>query len=212
MLGLRESRIYAAGESNETTDQLVLRTASLRAGTPYALRYHESALTHTLAVDYAQHAQLRAQQRREMVALRAGARTDVESRGFGGCLRALRVNGELIDMAALVREAALHANGSGEANGTRAVGVRLGCPHVATCASLRARFCAAGRVCRDSWKGPLCSCKSGAGRRRVEKKRCGRAATRTRRVALCFASGSSLNWALTAVRLAVGCQCGALPL
>jgi hypothetical protein len=37
-----------------------------------------------------------------------------------------------------------------------------GCSQLATCALLSSEFCAKGMVCRDLWKGAVCSCPEGA--------------------------------------------------
>jgi hypothetical protein len=39
--------------------------------------------------------------------------------------------------------------------------ISLGCSYLATCANLGPAYCPAGMVCKDLWKGAVCSCPDG---------------------------------------------------
>lgn len=153
---------------NPSTSTLQLDHLKLNSGVPYLAEFHVDPYVSSFSLDYTDHASsIRYNTPLDLVnptSIVVGS-TNGNPDGFGGCMKILRLNNAYVNLTDFPADSmAIENNMIQESSGGDTIpyydrrDVTLGCSYLASCANLGASYCPSGMVCKDIWKGPVCTC------------------------------------------------------
>lgn len=158
--------------ANQPDVNLQLEHLKLNAAIPYFAQIHTDPYVTTFSLDFSDHAtKIRTNSPADLIDIASITLGSLDglSNSFGGCMKVVRFNGEYLNLTALPENNDMASENNmitENANGGiipyhDRQGVSMGCSQIATCKDLGPSYCPSGMICKDLWKGPICSCPSG---------------------------------------------------